>query len=139
MASLLFLALCLGFLALALRFGLACGFGLAFLFLGTATPFLTRAADRNLLLLAAFGPAPCRLALLLDKGSFVEDGLLANSLADDLPADGVVALRVRGMRFIRSLLMVFSEEGLSPLAAAFVQDVSRALVHPAEDQTSSIS
>lgn len=33
-----------------------------------------------------------RLALLLDEGSFVEDGLLANSLAptDDLPADGVV-------------------------------------------------
>ncbi len=31
-----------------------------------------------------------RLALLLDKGSFVEDGLLANSLAGDLPADGVV-------------------------------------------------
>ncbi len=31
-----------------------------------------------------------RLSLLLDKGSFVEDGLLANALADDLPADGVV-------------------------------------------------
>lgn len=31
-----------------------------------------------------------RLDLLLDPGSFVEDGLLANSLADDLPADGVV-------------------------------------------------
>ncbi len=31
-----------------------------------------------------------RLALLLDDGSFVEDGLLANSAADDLPADGVV-------------------------------------------------
>ena len=31
-----------------------------------------------------------RLALLLDEGSFVEDGLLANSLAGDLPADGVV-------------------------------------------------
>lgn len=31
-----------------------------------------------------------RLALLLDPGSFVEDGLLANSAADDLPADGVV-------------------------------------------------
>jgi len=36
-----------------------------------------------------------RLALLLDSGSFVEDGLLANSLAadDDLPADGVVTGR----------------------------------------------
>ena len=31
-----------------------------------------------------------RLALLLDEGSFVEDGLLANALADNLPADGVV-------------------------------------------------
>src|SRR5262249_35322906 len=31
-----------------------------------------------------------RLELLLDEGSFVEDGLFANVLADDLPADGVV-------------------------------------------------
>jgi acetyl-CoA carboxylase carboxyltransferase component len=31
-----------------------------------------------------------RLALLFDEGTFVEDGLLANALADDLPADGVV-------------------------------------------------
>ena len=31
-----------------------------------------------------------RLALLLDDGSFVEDALLANSAATDLPADGVV-------------------------------------------------
>ncbi len=31
-----------------------------------------------------------RLALLLDKGSFMEDGLLANALSGDLPADGVV-------------------------------------------------
>ena len=31
-----------------------------------------------------------RLALLLDAGSFVEDGLLANNQAADLPADGVV-------------------------------------------------
>ncbi|MGH8996183.1 MAG: carboxyl transferase domain-containing protein, partial [Acidimicrobiales bacterium] len=31
-----------------------------------------------------------RLALLLDGGSFVEDGLLANTNAEDLPADGVV-------------------------------------------------
>jgi acetyl-CoA carboxylase carboxyltransferase component len=36
-----------------------------------------------------------RLALLLDEGTFVEDGLLANALAvaDDLPADGVVTGR----------------------------------------------
>src|SRR6266540_1643466 len=31
-----------------------------------------------------------RLAYLLDPGSFTEDGLLANALADSLPADGVV-------------------------------------------------
>ena len=31
-----------------------------------------------------------RLALLLDSGSLVEDGLLANAQAGDLPADGVV-------------------------------------------------
>jgi acetyl-CoA carboxylase carboxyltransferase component len=31
-----------------------------------------------------------RLALLLDPGSFVEDALLANAAAEDLPADGVV-------------------------------------------------
>src|SRR5881227_2790629 len=31
-----------------------------------------------------------RIALLCDKGSFVEDGLLANATADDLPADGVI-------------------------------------------------
>jgi acetyl-CoA carboxylase carboxyltransferase component len=31
-----------------------------------------------------------RLELLLDKGSLVEDGLLANALGQDLPADGVI-------------------------------------------------
>src|SRR6266581_4541866 len=31
-----------------------------------------------------------RLYLLLDQGSFIEDGLFANVLADELPADGVV-------------------------------------------------
>lgn len=36
-----------------------------------------------------------RLALLLDEGSFVEDGLLANAVAGDLPADGVVTGVVR--------------------------------------------
>ncbi|MGI8608493.1 MAG: acyl-CoA carboxylase subunit beta [Candidatus Dormibacteria bacterium] len=35
-------------------------------------------------------PVRERLDLLLDAGSFVEDGLFANVLADDLPADGVV-------------------------------------------------
>ena len=32
-----------------------------------------------------------RVALLLDEGSFVEDGLLANATAADLPADGVIS------------------------------------------------
>lgn len=36
-----------------------------------------------------------RLRLLLDEGSFVEDGLLANTLSADLPADGVVTGRGR--------------------------------------------
>jgi acetyl-CoA carboxylase carboxyltransferase component len=31
-----------------------------------------------------------RLELLLDEGSFVEDALFANALAEDLPADGIV-------------------------------------------------
>src|SRR6266705_6132675 len=31
-----------------------------------------------------------RLDLLLDAGSLIEDGLFANVLAEDLPADGVV-------------------------------------------------
>ena len=34
-----------------------------------------------------------RVALLVDGGSFVEDGLLANAVAGDLPADGVVTGR----------------------------------------------
>ncbi|MEV6342101.1 acyl-CoA carboxylase subunit beta [Actinoplanes sp. NPDC051851] len=39
-----------------------------------------------------------RIALLVDVGSFVEDGLYANSLADGLPADGVItgAARIDG-------------------------------------------
>ncbi|HVE46603.1 MAG TPA: carboxyl transferase domain-containing protein, partial [Acidimicrobiales bacterium] len=31
-----------------------------------------------------------RIALLVDEGSFREDALLANAMADGLPADGVV-------------------------------------------------
>jgi acetyl-CoA carboxylase carboxyltransferase component len=34
-----------------------------------------------------------RLALLVDDGSFVEDGFFANALAGDLPADGVITGR----------------------------------------------
>ncbi len=39
-----------------------------------------------------------RVALLVDEGSFVEDGLYANSLAEGLPADGVItgAARIDG-------------------------------------------
>jgi methylmalonyl-CoA decarboxylase subunit alpha len=43
-----------------------------------------RLAEQNKL------PVRRRLELLLDEDSFVEDGLFANVLADDLPADGVV-------------------------------------------------
>ena len=31
-----------------------------------------------------------RIGLLVDNGSFVEDGLFANALAKELPADGVI-------------------------------------------------
>ena len=31
-----------------------------------------------------------RIALLVDTGSFAEDGIFANALADGLPADGVI-------------------------------------------------
>ena len=43
-----------------------------------------------------------RLDLLLDPGSFLEDGLLANALADELPADGVVTGlgKVRGRQVV---------------------------------------
>jgi methylmalonyl-CoA decarboxylase subunit alpha len=36
-----------------------------------------------------------RIALLVDDGSFVEDGLYANSVADGLPADGVITGNAR--------------------------------------------
>ena len=42
-----------------------------------------------------------RIDLLVDKGSFVEDGVLANAIADRLPADGVVTGRGRGRRDAR--------------------------------------
>ena len=47
-----------------------------------------RGAER----LAAQGKVPvrARIARLLDEGSFIEDALLANASAGDLPADGVV-------------------------------------------------
>jgi acetyl-CoA carboxylase carboxyltransferase component len=51
---------------------------------GGAGKYHEAAAKQNKLFCRA------RLALLLDEGSFVEDGLFANVLAGDLPADGVV-------------------------------------------------
>src|SRR2546426_1631345 len=48
------------------------------------TRYLPKLREQNKL------PVRERLALLLDPGSFVEDGLFANVLAEELPADGVV-------------------------------------------------
>jgi len=48
-----------------------------------------------------------RLALLLDEDSFVEDGQLANALADGLPADGVVT--GRGLVDGRPVLVVAND------------------------------
>ncbi len=57
----------------------------------TATPLTESAAKK----LAAQGKLYVRdrIALLFDEGSFVEDGRYANSLAPDLPGDGVVTGR----------------------------------------------
>ncbi len=48
-----------------------------------------------------------RIALLVDAGTFVEDGLLANTMSADLPADGVVTgiARVEG----RTVLVVAND------------------------------
>jgi len=48
-----------------------------------------------------------RLDLLLDEGSFVEDGLFANVLADELPADGVVT--GMGMIFGRQVAVMAND------------------------------
>ncbi|MDF2745991.1 MAG: acyl-CoA carboxylase subunit beta [Propionibacteriaceae bacterium] len=48
-----------------------------------------------------------RLTLLFDEGSFVEDGQLANALADNLPADGVVT--GRGLVSGRPVLVVAND------------------------------
>lgn len=70
---------------------------------GDAPARLTAALDRAMAGTGAAGaarlaeqgklPVRRRLELLLDAGSFVEDGLLANATAADLPADGVVTGR----------------------------------------------
>jgi acetyl-CoA carboxylase carboxyltransferase component len=51
-----------------------------------------------------------RLALLFDEGSFVEDGQLANALADNLPADGVVT--GRGLVGGRPVLVVANDSSV---------------------------
>ncbi|MGW0229727.1 acyl-CoA carboxylase subunit beta [Actinopolymorpha singaporensis] len=48
-----------------------------------------------------------RIALLVDEGTFVEDGQLANALADGLPADGVVT--GRGLVDGRPVLVVAND------------------------------
>jgi methylmalonyl-CoA decarboxylase subunit alpha len=48
------------------------------------TKYLTKLREQNKLTVRE------RLDLLLDKDTFIEDGLFANVLAEDLPADGVV-------------------------------------------------
>ncbi len=54
---------------------------------GTGAEGRAKLADQGKL------PVRDRVAALVDAGSFVEDGLLANSLAGNLPADGVVTGR----------------------------------------------
>jgi acetyl-CoA carboxylase carboxyltransferase component len=51
---------------------------------GNAISGATKLAEQGKL------PVRERLSLLLDPGTFLEDGLLASALADDLPADGVI-------------------------------------------------
>jgi acetyl-CoA carboxylase carboxyltransferase component len=51
---------------------------------GNTARYAARLAEQHKL------PVRERLALLVDEGSFVEDGLLANTEDPDLPADGVV-------------------------------------------------
>ena len=54
-----------------------------------------------------------RIALLMDAGSFVEDGQFANALATGLPADGVVT--GRGTVDGRPALVVANPRTFSPL------------------------
>jgi acetyl-CoA carboxylase carboxyltransferase component len=51
-----------------------------------------------------------RIAYLFDEGSFVEDGQLANAMADGLPADGVVT--GRGLVQGRPALVVANDPGV---------------------------
>ena len=68
--------------------------------------------DRAAAKLAAAGKLYVRerIAYLFDEGSFVEDGQLANALADGLPADGVVT--GRGLVQGRPALVVANDPGV---------------------------
>ena len=68
--------------------------------------------DRAAAKLAAAGKLYVRerIACLFDDGSFVEDGQLANALADGLPADGVVT--GRGLVQGRPALVVANDPGV---------------------------
>src|SRR5947208_7754183 len=57
-----------------------------------------------------------RLAMLLDEGSFVEDALLANVQAGDLPADGVVT----GVGRVAGRSVCVSASGARRAAAVWV-------------------
>ncbi|MGD9997405.1 MAG: acyl-CoA carboxylase subunit beta [Ilumatobacteraceae bacterium] len=76
-----------------------------------------------------------RIALLADEGSFVEDGLLANTLADDLPADGVVTGlgRVDG----RSVYIVANDPTVKAgsWGARTVEKIVRATEHALRHET----
>ncbi len=64
-------------------------------FRAAADRALAGGPERHRRRLAEQGKLPVRdrVALLVDEGSFVEDGLLANALAEELAADGVVTGR----------------------------------------------
>ncbi|MBI5090803.1 MAG: acyl-CoA carboxylase subunit beta, partial [Actinobacteria bacterium] len=76
-----------------------------------------------------------RIALLVDEGSFVEDGLLANTVADDLPADGVVTglARVDG----RTVYVVANDPTVKAgsWGARTVEKIVRATEHALRHET----
>jgi acetyl-CoA carboxylase carboxyltransferase component len=76
-----------------------------------------------------------RIGLLVDEGSFVEDGLMANTMADDLPADGVVTGlgRVDG----RSVYVVANDPTVKAgsWGARTVEKIVRATEHALRHET----
>src|ERR687898_1796026 len=75
-----------------------------------------------------------RLALLFDEGSFVEDGQLANALADNLPADGVVT--GRGLVAGRPVLVVANDPSVKAgsWGARTVEKIIRITEVPLRDE-----